>query len=95
MTIVGKGLGVGSVGSLVLSGLGSDVVSGEIRVPVCQVPEVTERRIDANVAEHTINAIGADFIFDIIDVDHKIDIVSAEFGFEVYIICEPREPDEG
>lgn len=74
MTIVGRGLGIGSVGSVVLFGLGSDVVSGQIKVPVKQAQIVVEHLIDAGVVDHEIAVSQAEHEFDVAIVDFQFDI---------------------
>jgi hypothetical protein len=54
MTLVGRGLGLNDYGSVVLSGLGSNIVSGVLRVPVCEYVDVLERLVSVGVEQHDI-----------------------------------------
>ena len=96
MTLVGRGLGLGSVGSYVLYGLGSDtLVAGYVKVPACQVDEVKEHLTELGVSEHDI-VIGVaehDVKIDVAEhvvvsdvVQHDMDTIVVEFEFDTEVI---------
>jgi hypothetical protein len=87
MTIVARGLGRGSSGSIVTYGLGSRLV-GVISIPVCQENDVVQILLENNVAEYDIEVVTRDYEFDISVVEFSIEASVQEFEKIIEVLCD-------